>query len=843
MEVEMKIKASRFLVGLVILALLASTRPVQASHQEKLVPVAETETAGLQNLGALLNPDGTLNLPKGFSGSLGAAGWQMSTGPGGEPRFTRRGALSAQGNAISAAARQGNAPSAAGDELWDDQFVLGVYYSPQPGNSNVFAIAVSGTDVYVGGDFDRAGNVAASNIARWDTAAHKWFALGSGVTSRVLAIAARGDDVYVGGNFTAAGGKSAHNIAHWNEATHTWSALGDELTHTSTSPEVDAIAIADNGDVYVGGNFEKAGNLTLNNIGRWDGSSWHAMSSGTSGTFHDVLAIAITGSDVYIGGQFENAAGWHAHNVARWNGSAWSGLGGGTGGTYPDVCAIVISGTNVYIGGEFEEVTDATNGTQAVGHVAMWNGTVWSTMAGGLGDPDVYALALGSDGDLYAGGRFHTLADGSTTAQRLARWDGSAWHSVGGSSALTTDGVSSNVYALAFVDDQMFVGGFSEQSNDGRILNHIGYYDISDDEWYALGNSVNGEVHALAVDGEDVYIGGIFTSAGGVKTNGIARWNQRTGDWFSLRGGMGGCTGFLLGGCRTAVHAIYVDGSDIYVGGNFTQAGATDANSIARWNTGTKNWYSLGDGVTCSGMGCSASVRAISVTGNYVVVGGNFDYAGGSINQVNNITLWDGNNWGVLGNGTNGTVYAVEALSLDEIYIGGSFSSPAPYIAKWSGGWSSLNADTVNGAVYAIKQVGYQLWAGGAFTNLGGPNGDYVTTFHNNDWFQLSGDPLDGNVHAFHALKGYTFVGGEFTATGVLGMSRIGSYYGSPGEWSSYGSGADDTVYAIAPYTLATVTVNVFYIGGSFVNAGGKPSAYFGRNGGLYYTYLPTTTR
>ena len=55
-----------------------------------------------------------------------------------------------------------------------------------------------------------------------------------------------------------------------------------------------------------------------------------------------------------------------------------------------------------------------------------------------------------------------------------------------------------------------------------------------------------------------------------------ARWNQRTGDWFSLRGGMGGCTGFLLGGCRTAVHAIYVDGSDIYVAGNFTKAGATD---------------------------------------------------------------------------------------------------------------------------------------------------------------------------------------------------------------------------------------------------------------------------
>jgi hypothetical protein len=130
-----------------------------------------------------------------------------------------------------------------GDEQWDARFgPLGIF-----GDSH--AIAVSGSNVYVGGTFIAAGGILASNIARWN--GRSWSTLGSGLNSNVLAIAVSGNEVYVGGNFTSAGGISANRIARWNGSS--WSALG-----IGVNGEVRTIAIGGS-NVYVGGAFTAAG--------------------------------------------------------------------------------------------------------------------------------------------------------------------------------------------------------------------------------------------------------------------------------------------------------------------------------------------------------------------------------------------------------------------------------------------------------------------------------------------------------------------------------------------------------------------------------------------------------
>src|ERR1041385_7668297 len=62
-----------------------------------------------------------------------------------------------------------------------------------------------------GGDFFKAGGNPANYIAKWDGSS--WTALGSGMNDLVYAIAVSGSDLFAGGNFTMAGGKVAPYIA------------------------------------------------------------------------------------------------------------------------------------------------------------------------------------------------------------------------------------------------------------------------------------------------------------------------------------------------------------------------------------------------------------------------------------------------------------------------------------------------------------------------------------------------------------------------------------------------------------------------------------------------------
>src|SRR5437764_13943403 len=85
-------------------------------------------------------------------------------------------------------------------------------------NSQVDALAVSGSDLYAGGDFTMAGGGAANQIAKWDGSS--WSAVGWGMRERfpqssqnVRALEVSGSDLYAGGDFTTAGGNAASHSA------------------------------------------------------------------------------------------------------------------------------------------------------------------------------------------------------------------------------------------------------------------------------------------------------------------------------------------------------------------------------------------------------------------------------------------------------------------------------------------------------------------------------------------------------------------------------------------------------------------------------------------------------
>ena len=118
----------------------------------------------------------------------------------------------------------------------------------------VYSLAVIGADLYAGGKFTSAGGISATGIAKWNGSA--WSALGSGVqgylsSGVVYALAVSGTDLYVGGGFITAGGVSAINVAKWNGSA--WSALGWGINGA-----IHAMAVS-GADLYAGGEFTTIG--------------------------------------------------------------------------------------------------------------------------------------------------------------------------------------------------------------------------------------------------------------------------------------------------------------------------------------------------------------------------------------------------------------------------------------------------------------------------------------------------------------------------------------------------------------------------------------------------------
>jgi len=349
---------------------------------------------------------------------------------------------------------------------------------------------------------------------------------------------------------------------------------------------VDAIAVDADGNVYIGGGFSFVGNVPASRIAKWNGSSWSALASGLthSGGYNaSVRAIAILGTDVYVGGVFSSAGGNPANNIAKWNGSSWSALGSGVSGTYlgaPYVSAIGIAGTDIYVGGAFM----AAGGVAGTMGIAKWDGSNWSAL--GLGVP-------------------------------VVEWcwdDKSACWLVGGAAVMATSGT--DVYVA---EDLSIHGGSPADS----ILKWNG------SSWSALGSGVGGYVSAIAISGTDVYIGGGFTNAGGIPASGIAKWNGS--NWSALGSGVPAaeyCSDDGHSCLILSVYAISVSGTDVYVGGGFTNAGGIPASGIAKWNG--SSWSPLGSGTHgyFFGFAVSGPVSDLAISGSDLYAGGGFSTAG-----------------------------------------------------------------------------------------------------------------------------------------------------------------------------------------------------------------------
>jgi len=179
-------------------------------------------------------------------------------------------------------------------------------------------------------------------------------------------------------------------------------------------------------------------------------------------------------------------------------------------------------------------------------------------------------------------------------------------------------------------------------------------------------------VYALAFQGDNVYAGGLFTSAGGVAATNIARWDGT--NWLALGRSVTGSSGL--------VKTLATDGTNLYVGGSFTNAGGIMVSCIARWDGAS--WTSLGSGLAQLAIGGTGPIAgtgaALVFNGNDLYAGGMFVTAGGKVSS--GIARWNGQ--------TTFTPPAVMSLGRPCMASGGQFqfrvtaSSDVNYVIKGS---------------------------------------------------------------------------------------------------------------------------------------------------------------
>jgi len=262
-------------------------------------------------------------------------------------------------------------------------------------------------------------------------------------------------------------------------------------------------------------------------------------------------------------------------------------------------------------------------------------------------------------------------------------------------------------------------------------------------------------------------------------------------------------------------------GPALYVGGEFTAAGAVPANNIAKWDG--RRWWPLGEGITANG---EVQITSLEVyddgTGPALYVGGRFDFAGGL--AATSIARWTGVHWAALGSGVQHTYPPwVSGLRVFNdgtgwaLYVCGEFTAaggvPANFIAKWNGtGWGPLgagtNASTVDMAVFN-NGTADGLYVGGAFTAAGGLAVSGVARWDGAAWAPVGSGVERGPVSALRTYppaRPGLYIGGLFARAGPCASAHVGRWTCVPG-WTPGDLNCDGAVnyLDVDPFVWAVI--------------------------------------
>lgn len=326
----------------------------------------------------------------------------------------------------------------------------------EPGAA-IMDMAVYNGNLVLGGGFDSINGVCYNNIAIWD--GNSFDSLGpgfGGVQPRVDAVVVYNNELYAGGKFMTSGGVNVEHIAKWTGTS--WVNVGD-----LSGLQIRDLTVYD-GYLYACGlRSYGTGVIPINFIARYDGNTWDTTFGGLNAFIAN--SMIVYNNELYVGGQFGEVYGQagtlSVNNIARWNGSTWDSVGHGAS----SINDMTIYNNNLIVGGDLLMIDPMPN------PVSKWDGTDWSALGIGNEIDNGYITSIYPyNNDLFISGIFNYVM--GTYCLYTARFHDTSIHTTLVDNMQNT--AKATVYPNPFSKDVVFdISHIDRSENATLVINDI----------------------------------------------------------------------------------------------------------------------------------------------------------------------------------------------------------------------------------------------------------------------------------------------------------------------------------------------------------------------------------
>ncbi len=519
--------------------------------------------------------------------------------------------------------------------------------------------------------------------------------------------------------------------------------------------------------LYAGGNFGGIGGHARSSLAALDLTTGQVTTFNPEPDFY-VYALAKSGNTLYVGGAFINIGGQERRGLAALDATSGTVLAFPSLNIGGIVNTLLVSGDTLYVGGTFDSIGGVNRTNLAA--INLTDNSVSTAFNAGFdtlsGQQPVYALA--TDGPtLYVGGSFP--GTGGIASVSLAALNPGTGQNLGLNLNPTHFG-DANVMSLALNGTDLYVGGrFNTLGGvDRNYLAKINTLNNQVQTWNprAAGGHLAGQViYVLAQDGNNLFVGGEFSSVGALARNYLAAFDVTTGQATAWNPDAGG-----------GVFALARHNDTIYAGGEFYSMGSASRNLLA----GIDLSGNVTSFTTDYQVAAHAGVNQLLVAGNDLYVGGGFTYGLGHINLAK-YDLTDGSLVTDWNPDPLGPVYTM-GLDAAILYIGGYFAQAGGQarnnlaaINTSSGLATTWNPDP-NSFVLSLAVGPATVYASGAFTTLGGQSRDYIGAVSRSTGLATAWNPGAISAARMMELTGnHLLLGGDFNY--YVGDTRKVSYF------------------------------------------------------------------